>query len=169
MTLRAREVLAECELALQDFRDSGSTPYWRLRWVALVAILRAVGYVLNEIDRKRSEALSKAIDAAWKKPRPSIFTEFIEQERNNAVHAYQICAQMDVRVKPATAEMQTQCTQLTDARGRNAGEPPNYASFIHMGIYKGRSAVDVCREAIDYWHSYLDEIDAAVARASSTP
>ena len=57
--LRAREVLADCEHALNDFQTAGPTPYWRTRWTGLVALLRAVGYVLNDIDAKQDTDLKK--------------------------------------------------------------------------------------------------------------
>jgi hypothetical protein len=63
--LRAREVLSDCELALKDFEAAGPTPYWRTRWTALVALLRAVGHVLDKIDAARGGELKEAIAQAW--------------------------------------------------------------------------------------------------------
>jgi hypothetical protein len=63
--LRAREVLSDCELALRDFEAAAPTAYWRTRWTALIALLRAVGHVLDKIDGARSAELKEAIAEAW--------------------------------------------------------------------------------------------------------
>ena len=58
---RAREVLADCELALADFEAAGPTPYWRTRWTGLVSLLRCVGHVLHKVDAVQSTNLKKAV------------------------------------------------------------------------------------------------------------
>ena len=99
--MRARDVLEECKQALNDFEASGRTPYWRTRWTALVALLRAVGHVLYKVDGAQSPEWRRAVDVAWdrvraSKPEPEILWEFIEKERNNVLKAYQVGPQLNV-------------------------------------------------------------------------
>src|SRR3990172_5905920 len=105
---RAREVLADCELALADFEAAGPTPYWRTRWTGLVSLLRCVGHVLHKVDAVQSTNLKKAVADAWDdlkktKPEPRIYWEFIEEERNNILKAYEFGARMNTTIRPGTA------------------------------------------------------------------
>ncbi len=144
--LHAREVLADCAVALADFEAAGPTPSWRTRWTGLVALLRAVGYVLKEIDAEQDTKLKKTIDDAWKdlnnsKPQPLIFHEFIDKERHNVVHLYSIGARQNTSITP--------------------GGPTTYDSSVLSGAFCGRDAIEVCREAIAFWKEYLDKVEAA--------
>jgi hypothetical protein len=144
--MRAREVLLDCERGLADFEAAGLTPYWRTRWIAVVALLRSVGHVLEKTDKKQSPGLEKAINQAWNalkktRPEPRIFWEFIREERNNVLKVYEIGARLNITITP--------------------GGPTGYNSFIRSGIYGGRDAVAVCREAIAFWGKHLDDIETA--------
>jgi len=96
MTMRARSVLADCEHALADFSASvGTNHAMRPRWVSLITWLRAVGHVLEKVDRPASDhAIQVRIEAAWdqlrNEPRPHIFHDFVEAERNDTVKQYEI-------------------------------------------------------------------------------
>jgi len=61
----------------------------RRRFVTTIALLRAVGNVLYDVDAKTSDAFRKAIDEAWKKEKPPIFTNFIESYRNAVLKRYE--------------------------------------------------------------------------------
>src|ERR1700722_16382346 len=60
---------------------------WVLIWAGTIALLRAVGHVLDKEDAE-SDARVKKVQRAWwntlkaTKPDPSIFWEFIERDRN---------------------------------------------------------------------------------------
>lgn len=63
-------------------------------WVAAVVLLRAVGHVLSKIDATKSAKHKEEIGRLWedwKLEREGnwIFWDFIENERNNIVKAYQ--------------------------------------------------------------------------------
>jgi len=90
MTTAARLVLGDCERILADIKEDMPSELWRPRWAGLVALLRAVGHVLDKVDGARSPEAKRAIQAAWKdlsdsKPEPRIFWEFVEAERNNVL------------------------------------------------------------------------------------
>jgi hypothetical protein len=57
MTLRAWDVLEDCKVAAAELRDGIAGREWRIRWVTSVALLRAVGHVLRNIDARTDQLL----------------------------------------------------------------------------------------------------------------
>jgi hypothetical protein len=158
---RAREVLADCELALADFEAAGPTPYWRTRWAGLVALLRCVGHVLHKVDTEQSSDLKKAVATRWdalknSKPEPRIYWEFIDEERNNILKAYEFGARMNTTVRPGTTHL-----SLSGDSSQGPSGATTYESFIRSGTFGGRDAVEVCREAIAFWRTFLDSVEAS--------
>src|SRR5262245_54359762 len=93
MTARARVVLEDCraQLAALDYGLPG--PEWRRAWVATVALLRAVGHVLEKVDGKSSPGMARAVKAEFarlkrERGENKIFWDFIERERNNVLKEY---------------------------------------------------------------------------------
>lgn len=146
MTKAARDVLEDCRGAVDEIVDGIQGRVWRRRWVATVVLLRTVGYVLARVDAKVSPRYKQAIDEAWKKlsrskPEPIIFWEFIEVERHNIVHEYELGAGQG-----ATVHL-----------GQN--KPTEHHYLINSGPFAGRDQRAVLKEAIAWWESYLDSID----------
>lgn len=78
MTVHAREVLRDCQLLLEIIASDMPSELWRPRWAGLVALLRAVGHVLDKVDGNRTDSARNVIDSTWlqlcqSKPEPSIF------------------------------------------------------------------------------------------------
>jgi hypothetical protein len=90
-TFAARQVLADCRLALKMLEEEQDLRRWRVLWAGAVALTRGVGHVLNKVDGNKS-ALKIAARAAchrWKsEPEHEIFREFIDRERNNILKEY---------------------------------------------------------------------------------
>lgn len=148
MTRAAREVLEDCRGAMEEIVDGVQGRAWRIRWVAAVVLLRTVGYVLKTVDAKISDRYKQAIDVAWtalkqSEPDPAIFWGFIDAERNNIIHEYEVGAGQGVTVFP----------------GQN--KPADHHYLINTGPFAGRDQREVVREAITWWESYLDRIDQA--------
>ena len=160
--MRARDVLEDCKLALKDFEAAGPTPYWRTRWIGLVALLRSVGHVLDKIDGARTPQWRKAVDEAWDrvkrtKPDPEILWEFIEAERNNVLKVYEVGARLSITVRPGPAIL-----SFSDSIARHQkSDATSYESFMRSGFYGGRDALAVCQEAVAFWEKYLAEVEAA--------
>ena len=167
MTEQARVVLRDCEFALRDLRSGANPPQWRTRWVATVACLRAVGHVLQKVDGPTSPDISMAINRAWadlnaKKPEPRIFWDFIEQERNNVVKAYQRAAKQNVTIDAGTV--------VASGAGVQVVRPK--IMFHHVmdgGYFHGHDPRDLVAKAIEWWRAYLDKIDDDVKRSSGAP
>lgn len=66
MTLCARAVLEDCRAALAEFGHASDQDVKRRRWVALLALLRAVGHVLEKVDHAQADlAVRSAIDHGY--------------------------------------------------------------------------------------------------------
>ena len=129
--MRARDVLEDCKQALKDFEASGATPYWRTRWIGLVALLRSVGHVLDKIDGAQTREWRKAVDEAWEKlkrtkPEPRILWEFIEAERNNVLKAYDVGARLNVTFRPGPAVL-----SFSDSIARHQKSDATLYEFVH--------------------------------------
>lgn len=61
----ARRVLRDCHFAFRELQSAEPGTVWRLRWVTIITLLRAVGHVLDKIDGKRSPYLGGAIKEIW--------------------------------------------------------------------------------------------------------
>ncbi len=148
MTKRARWVLDDCKFALRALREDPRKE-WRPLWVMTVALLRAVGHVLAA--RVEDPAMQAAIQAEWEslkqsKPKPKIFWEFIEQERNLVLKEYVSDAATNVTIHVGS------------------GRPATYEYVMKDGPYAGQDARDVVAEAITWWEQYLDRIDQRAKR-----
>jgi hypothetical protein len=167
MTIHAREVLGDCERVLDVINADMSTELWRPRWAGLVALLRAVGHVLKEVDTKTSDAAREVIESEWKKldPKPDIFSKFIKAERDNVLKAYEIGARVNTTVRPGAADLNLAPGEASSA----PGGPTTFDAFMRSGPFQGRDPLQLCREAIAFWHSHLDSIDRELAARQPGP
>ncbi|MEF2550933.1 hypothetical protein VQ042_06070 [Aurantimonas sp. A2-1-M11] len=158
MTNAARLVLADCEIAadmLEEERDDGS---WRILWVGSIALLRAVGHVLHKIDGRHPPCRGAANAAfkVWKGDalEHAIFREFVENERNNVLKAYEF------NVHPSNVVT----LAFTGPHGSSevASIDGDLYRPIEDGYGSGVDARDIYREAIAWWRKELDLIDHVV-------
>ena len=185
MTRAARVVLADAEQLLNEFRVLKFAPGHRARWAGLVALLRAVGHVLDKVDGEQEEdphirgmvrcpdgvyyqfdaaaakAMSQAIRAAYQdlkqsRPEPKIFWEFIEQERNNILKEYQSGACFLRLYQPGNSTP-------------GPRQPPPEMFVMQDGPFAGHDAADVAEQAIHWWGTYLDRIDKRAAALRAGP
>jgi hypothetical protein len=168
MTVAAREVLADCRIALELLEQETDLNRWRVHWAGAVALVRAVGHVLDKIDGNDPYVRAAAHGAflRWKgdDPKYEIFREFIEPERNNILKEYRF-RHHPLEEVPVAIELMLRGT---------AGELRRHTEIFELGdnIYRpmlngyreGDDARDVLEEALDWWAAELDEIDAQTAR-----
>jgi len=164
MTTQAREVLEDCRIAVDQLHDGIAGREWRIAWVTCVALLRAVGHALRNVDSRSSPGMARAIEAAWSKlartkPNPKIFWQFIEEERNNILKEYRLTAGLAITLRPGTAH----CNIRTGEQWGEPGLPTLYDYAMRSGPYEGFDQRRVLSEAIDWWDSYLRSIEAASA------
>lgn len=75
-------------------------PEWRMMWLSQVTLLRVIGHVLAKVDVEASTLHKLAINDMWAKWKVErlhnwIFWDFIEDERNNLLKAYQFGVEVD--------------------------------------------------------------------------
>src|SRR5882724_3703279 len=79
------------------------------------------------------------------------FWAFIVDERNNVLKTYAIGTGVNTTVRPGAA-----C-------------PATFEAFMRSGPFQGQDPLELCRDAIAFWHRYLDAIDEQVAARQTRP
>jgi len=98
LTLRAWNVLMDFHVALNDWaeREYSDDRRWWIGYLSCVSLLRTIGYVLHNVDGRRSEFAGKVVRehyARWNRDEEHrIFPLFIEQQRNLVLKEYQFDA-----------------------------------------------------------------------------
>jgi hypothetical protein len=164
MTQYARVVIQDCKAARDELKAGATGHVFRSRWVAAVTLLRAVGHVLEKVDSKRDSAMAAAIREAHarlksSKPEPRVFWEFIDAERNNVLKAYRFGAKESVTVRPGTGHIAMYGRRFSGLSG-----PTTYDQFLDGGPFAGKAPDAAVAAAIEWWESYLADIDADAAR-----
>jgi hypothetical protein len=176
MTQHARSVLDDCRIALQLLEEESDLQRWRIHWVAALALIRAVGHVLDKVDG-RDPAVSAAARAAYKKWKSEasehqIFREFIERERNSILKEYEFNVHPDNQVQVALVGT---LRRVSDGALVNTAEVIPIGENIYRplldGFREGDDARDVLSEAIAWWESELAEIERSIksGRKSDNP
>jgi hypothetical protein len=161
MTEAARDVLNDCRDALAEFEHGAQGSKWRRWWIMNMALLRAVGHVLQKVDGKRSHAAKRAIAEAWPEIQAAkIFSEFIERERNNVLKTYELGAVQNVSIA-----LRGQASFVGRHGPRSLGRRPMavYTYAVVAEPFAGRSPSEVIAEAIQFWSDHLDAIDRRIA------
>ncbi|ABS25295.1 hypothetical protein [Anaeromyxobacter sp. Fw109-5] len=174
-TQASRTVLEDCKTAASELTDGISGSAWRWRWVAISALLRAVGHVLHSERRTASPELAAAIEAWWRgilasKPCPVIFWDFIHAARNDALKEYVLHAGQSVTIHPLPFSPKSMWGTEDERPSTVPVRPPTEYSYpMTRGPFVGRDQREVIAEAIAWWQEQFDAIDAdAAARAMST-
>ena len=164
MTYKARQVLEDCELALEFLEQSTNDQIWRIHWFAAVALVRTVGDVLDKVDG-RNPIYTKSIKSAyqiWKADQDSnkIFWCFIKEQRDKLIHEYDSDAHPS---HSASIVLEFDLVSLADGTKTRHGTAIELEENIYRpmlaGPWEGDDARDVLREAIDWWSIELDKID----------
>ena len=168
MTCKAREVLDDCRVALSLLEEEKDIRRWRIHWAAAVALIRAVGHVLDKVDGE-DPLIKQASNAAFKQwrsmdPNHEIFREFIERERNNLLKEYRsdvhplttVAMAVEFTAQPVGGGAPVRLAQIAEI-GENI-----YRPFLH-GPWEGDDARDVLSEAIAWWDSQLAAIEREAA------
>lgn len=169
MELVAREVLDDCETALEILEQEKDVGRWRVHWVGAVALVRAVGHVLKKVDAQ-DQKVAQYVDHAYRdwqsnREQHSVFWEFIDQERNNILKEYQF------NVHPLEAvDVAVTATLLNTETGEEYLAPQvmslgdNIYRPILDGYSEGDDARDVYREALNWWNEELSKIEEGIGK-----
>jgi hypothetical protein len=169
VTLNAREVLDDCRVGLSMLEDETDVRRWRVHWAAAVALIRAVGHVLDKVDGE-DPIVKQAANAAFERwkgtdPKHEIFREFIDRERNNLLKEYRSDVHPHAEVALAVEY---------SAQSADSGVPLRYTQVAKLdeniyrplldGPWEGTDARDVLSEAIEWWDRELTAMEREVTR-----
>lgn len=169
MTAKARVVLQDCQYAVANHTLDLQGEEFRVSWVAILTLLRAVGHVLDKADRKSSPAMARAIEEWWKdinasKPEPTIFWQFIENSRNRTIKLYEhgISRQLILKGPELEGKPTTICIDQANSRGGKsiAHDGEVISRIADDSAFAGQSERTVALEACKWWRGVLDGIDA---------
>ena len=149
--LRAREVLNDCRHVLELLETEENRQTHRVLWVAGVTLVRAVGHVLDKVDRTFSVRLSRALNAAyarWNRKdnlKDEIFVHFINEERNLVLKEYEF------GYDDSDYEL--------IAGGAKYKMPGLIFCPITDGPYAGEDGRNILRDAIGWWEVELRKLE----------
>jgi hypothetical protein len=89
----ARKVWGDAQEAisrLQSRENNDPLSNWRPDFIAAVALLRAIGHVLDKVDGERDKEMRRRIDERWEGMKQDPIFRWIEDSRNDALKAYEI-------------------------------------------------------------------------------
>jgi hypothetical protein len=172
MTVRARLVLEDCKLALELLENETDLRRWRLHWVSAIALIRAVGHVLDKVDGKSKKVkdASRAAYARWtgNAAEHEIFREFIERERNIILKEYDFNLHPGEEVPVA---IPVTLKRLSDGAIVQAATVFPLDNNIYRplldGVREGDDARDVLSDAIEWWERELAAIEHEIATTQS--
>ena len=174
VTYSARQVLADCRLALQMLEQETDLQHWRIKWVAAVTLTRAVGHVLEKVDGANPaiRAGAKRAFSRWKLQGPDdlIFCGFIEEVRNNILKEYEFNIDPRDNIELVViSEPPIPTTAYSAVAADNYAIGENLYRPLVDGFRAGDDARDVLSDAIAWWERELDAIDAEASRAPDPP
>lgn len=162
MTVHARQVLDDCKAALRELTYDIAGSEWRLKWVACIALLRAVGHVLDKVDGSKSCKMKSIIEQEWVLWKTDeIFKSFIEEERNNILKEYNFGAGQGVNIQLAS---------IIIVENMPIIETPTTSSYTYQmnsGYYKGEDPREIVKKVIEWWEEQLDKIDKQIIQSGS--
>ena len=156
--MRALVVLDDCRSALEAVDAARSEQEFRVRWVALVALLRAVGHVLDKVDGASTPSFRSAVDARWKewqrdRSKHSPFWDFIEAERNSVLKTYE----------SGVAAGDVQVAVTTDVAPAAFTLDERLFKPLEDGPFAGEDGRDAARGAISWWENELSKVSSAAS------
>lgn len=156
----ARNVLVDCEAARALLEDDLDDITWRLLWVAVVVLLRAVGHVLAKVDAAGNPAVGRAAASAFRSwmpagPERHIFRDFIEEDRNLIIKEYEHRMSSGPTILAAVPAKggDKSAAAVTYLANENLFRP------MLSGKYEGEDGRDLLDEAIAWWKCQLDAIE----------
>ena len=160
MTTAARMFLSGGEQGASLLQQVLPESQWRRRWLTVLALLRAIGHVLDKVDGAASPALRSAINQWWQEVKIDkeihpIFWEFVEQERNSVLKTYRWAICRQVLLQAAPIELDFSKSKVIEVPLL----PPQELQAIASGRFKNWDPVLLASEAIGWWAAQLARVD----------
>lgn len=171
MTYKARTVLSDCRIALALLENETDLQKWRILWAGAIALIRAVGHVLDKVDGGDPiiKQVAKESFLRWRvDDEHAIFPQFIERERNILLKEYnsevhpleEVPVVWEAVLQPADGGKQSAKKTIALGDIINLGE--NIYRPMFEGPWQGDDCRDLYEEAIRWWEEQLNAIDSQV-------
>ena len=162
--MRSRELYIDClkarDLLAKAIAD-GKIDEAKIYWFACLAMLRAIGHVIYNVDSKnRTDDFRLELKKRYKRWKTeSTFCDFIEKERNNILKEYESSL-----TKTAREECFSLVTESGDRLVTESGNPLVGVSVISeivktKGAFVGTSPVDLVTQALKWWDTELSDLE----------
>lgn len=167
MKLKSELILSDLRVAIERHKDSLQAEEFRISWIAITTLLRAVGHVLDKVDSLQSPKLKRIIgdrylDIKKTKPKPEIFWYFIDNERNRFIKEYDHNVDRGITLGPLNiGDIKGISLTIDVGRTENShvtSPTAKFKSIISSGHFKGRNEKDVAIEALSWWTDYINSI-----------
>jgi hypothetical protein len=163
--MKAREVFRDCQYATQQLGkaiDEQRLDDAKVLWFASLAMLRAIGHVLQKVDVKTyGVVFEDRLHARYKQwKQDPIFADFIERERNNILKEYdsslteQSTTENDYLLLEDGGRL-----QLEDGGSMIIGTTTITTLIKSRGIYSGSSPVTTLSKALEWWDQELSSFE----------
>jgi len=162
--MKAREVFKDCEYAkvcLQRAIDENRFEDAKLFWFAALAMLRAIGHVLRNVDAKQhGDNFRDALEYRFKlwKQDP-IFMNFIERERNNILKEYESSLSEQATTDEFYLLTESGDRLVTESGDALVGTTTITTLVKGNGVYSGTSPADALTRALAWWDIQLSEFE----------
>jgi len=144
--LRARDVLEDLGYCISELRDDLPEQEWRVKWIAICTLGRAVGHVLKN-DGDRLDIVKMTNDLYREIRNEKIFSEFIELDRNLILKEYKFRAARE----PLGLGI------LTEAGDRLVTEQ-DY-NVLKGTYFEDHLPKQAAQEVYDWWDAKLKQIE----------
>lgn len=155
MKLRARKVLEDLEFCNNQLRDDLQEQEWRVRWVAICALSRAVGHILHQDGLRLGK--KSITDAFFKEIRKEeIFSEFIDKDRNLILKEYEF------RVK-----REPLCLGFLTESGDEIVTEQDF-SILEGTYFEDHSPKEAIEKVCEWWNIKLLEVERSLCKLPDT-
>ena len=173
--MMARTVLEDCRAALRELQSEPSGQAWRIRWVAVLGLLRTVRDVLTRVDgisedvhpALREEIRKFPSHMKETKPEPEIYWEFICGDANNILHYYNFSAVQSVRLPLDNGDKSLEVSASAKTRVsvvlQTREAPAERIYRMKTGPFKDQDQRHVVEKAIDWWQEQIEEMEDRAA------
>ena len=146
---------------LQQAIDQKRLEDAKLFWFAALAMLRAIGHVLDKVDAKAQGAnFRNKLDERfrlWKQD--PIFINFIELERNNILKEYESSLSELAATEDGFLLLESGDSLLTES-GDNFVITTTITNLVKgHGMFSGMAPPDVLSKALTWWDKELSELE----------
>lgn len=158
--LCSKKMLRVAENALEMLEGVDNYNQAEVLWLAAITSLRAVGHVLDKVDKTNNPQLAPVINKWWQELKASktsdknrIFFDFIDEERNNTIKEF--C--LNYNDYPQNIAVIWESDNETTAQEFVLGD----LLFIPMkeGPYEGEDIRDMISESINWWKQQFETMN----------